>query len=62
MGALIPKDYEMAKGKYEGSKADNAKDRAMAKRSGVSAKKFENSAADRKMDKAGQRMMNRRGK
>lgn len=42
---------------YEGSKADNAADKAGARRSGMSMKQWENSAADKKKDKAGQAKM-----
>lgn len=45
----------MAKaGRYEGSKLDEKRDRAAAKKAGVSMKKWEGSKADRKIDKAGQ--------
>lgn len=38
--------------KYEGSKADMAKDKGMAKKMKMPAAKFEGSKADMKMDKA----------
>mgnify|MGYP001608986692 CR=1 FL=1 len=52
----------MAKGKYEDSKAENAKDRRGAKKVGVSKAAFEGSAADKKMDAKGQRAMDRKNK
>ncbi len=48
----------MARGKYEGSKADEANDKRMAKKKGVPLKKWEASAADKKMDAAGQKKLN----
>lgn len=48
--------------KYEGSPADNAKDKRMAKKAGVSMKKWEGSVADRKMDKAGQEILSKKAK
>lgn len=42
----------MAKGRYEGSKADKADDKRQAKKRGVSLKAWEGSAADRKRDAA----------
>jgi len=41
----------MAKGKWEGSKADMALDKKGAKKAGMSMKSFEGSAMDEKMDK-----------
>ena len=52
----------MAKGKYEGSKLDDKRDAAAAKKSGMSKAKYEGSAADKKMDAKGQRAMDRKGK
>ena len=51
--------------KYEGSKADEANDRRMAKKKGVKLKAWEKSAADKRMDKAGQKKLDakkRKGK
>ena len=48
--------------RYEGSKADEAKDRKAAKKAGISMKKWEGSAADKRMDKAGQKAMDRKAK
>lgn len=48
------------KGKYEGSKLDERRDRAAAKKAGVNQKAWEGSKADKKMDKAGQRAMDRK--
>jgi len=45
---------------YEGSKADKAKDKAGAKKAGMSAKEWEKSDADKRADKAGQRKMDKR--
>lgn len=52
----------MAKGKWEGSKADKKLDKAEAKKRGMSVKKFEGSKADERMDKAAQRNMSARRK
>lgn len=43
--------------KYEGSAADRAKDKAGAKKAGVSMKAWEKSGADKKADAAGQRKL-----
>jgi hypothetical protein len=48
--------------RYEGSPADERKDRRMAKSRGESLRAFERSAADRKEDAAGQRALNRKAK
>ncbi len=40
----------MAKGRYEGSKADRSDDKRQAKKRGMSLKAWEGSAADRKRD------------
>ena len=49
----------MAKGpkRYEGSKADMATDRKMAKAKGMTIKAWENSKADARMDKAAEAKM-----
>lgn len=53
----------MAKAKkYEGSKADEAKDRKAAKKAGMSMKAWEKTPQDRKMDKAGQKALDRKAK
>lgn len=52
----------MAKGKYEGSRLDEKRDAKAAKKAGVSMKKWEGSAADKKMDKAGQKAMDKKRK
>mgnify|MGYP003335175225 CR=1 FL=1 len=46
----------MAK-KYEGSAADKRKDKAQAKKHGMSQKAWERSAMDRKEDRAGQKKL-----
>ena len=43
--------------KYEGSPADRRNDAKQAKKRGMSAKDWENSAADEAMDRAGQRQL-----
>lgn len=43
--------------KYEGSKADEAKDRKGAKKAGMTMKQWEKSPADKKADKAGQKAL-----
>lgn len=43
--------------KYEGSKADMAEDKKMAKKTGMSLKKYERSALDKKKDAAGQKKL-----
>lgn len=43
--------------RYEGSKADRASDKKMAKKKGVTLKAWEKSAADRKMDAAAEKKM-----
>lgn len=48
--------------KYEGSKADKAKDKREAKKRGLPVEKYEGSAADKKADKAGQKKMDRKCK
>lgn len=48
--------------RYEDSKADNARDKKGAKKMGMSRKAFEGSAMDRKIDKAGQKALDRKGK
>lgn len=48
--------------RYEDSKEDNRKDRMAAKKAGMSKKAFEGSAADKKIDKAGQKALDRKGK
>lgn len=40
---------------WEGSKPDKAQDKREAKKRGISAKQFEGSAADRKLDAAAQK-------
>jgi hypothetical protein len=49
-----------ASGKYEGSAKDEKRDAQMAKKKGIPMKKWEGSKADKKMDKAGQKAMNKR--
>ena len=48
--------------KFEGSKADEAKDRKGAKKAGISLKKFEGSAADKRMDAKGQKALDAKAK
>ena len=48
--------------RYEGSPQDKAADKRNAKRSGMSLKAWETSKADAKMDKAGQRAIDKRRK
>lgn len=48
--------------KYEGSREDNAKDAKAAKKAGMSRAKFEKSATDRKMDRAGQKKLDAKAK
>lgn len=43
--------------KYEGSAADRAQDKKMAKKKGMSLKTYEKSGIDKKADKAGQRKL-----
>lgn len=50
----------MAKGSYERSAADRAADRKGAKKAGVSLKKWEGSAADKRLD--AKAMKGKRGK
>lgn len=45
---------------WEGSPADERKDRAAAKKAGVPMKKWEGSKADRKLDKAAVKKANKR--
>lgn len=51
----------MAK-RYEGSKADTAKDRREAEKRGMSMKTWERSAADKRMDREGQRRLDTKSK
>lgn len=53
---------KMTMKKFEGSKADEAKDRREAKKRGVPMKKWEGSAADRKMDRAAVKKANKKRK
>lgn len=46
--------------KFEGSKADKAKDKKMAKKKGISVKKWEGSKADQKMDRAAVKKANKK--
>jgi len=46
--------------KFEGSKADKAKDKKMAKKKGVSMSKWEGSKADQKMDRAAVKKANKK--
>ena len=48
--------------RYEGSTADRKADRKGAKRAGVTMKKWERSALDKRKDKAGQRKLDRKKK
>lgn len=48
--------------RWEGSAEDKAKDRREAKKRGVTAKEFEGSAADEKMDDAAVRKMKKKAK
>lgn len=48
--------------KYEGSKADISKDRREAEKRGISAKEWERSAADKRMDREGQRRLDAKNK
>lgn len=48
--------------RYEGSSADKAKDRVAAKKAGMSMKAWEKTAADKKMDKSGQRKLDMKKK
>lgn len=48
------------RGTYEGSPKDEKRDAQMAKKKGIPMKKWEGSKADKKMDKAGQKAMNKR--
>ena len=48
--------------RYEGSPQDRRKDRAAEKRTGMTAKQWEQSAADKKADAAGQRALDRKAK
>lgn len=52
----------MAKMKYEGSALDERRDRKAAKKAGKSMKEWEDSPQDRKMDRKGQREMDKKGK
>lgn len=52
----------MARGRYEGSPADERNDRKQAKKRGISVKAFEGSAADKRMDAAGQKKLDARKK
>jgi hypothetical protein len=47
---------------YEGSPADKAKDKAGAKKAGMSMKAWEKSSADKKADKAGQKKLDAKKK
>lgn len=47
-------------GKYEGSKADKAHDKMEARKHKMPLKKWESSPMDAKMDRAGQRAMDRK--
>ena len=47
----------MRKPRYEGSPADKAQDKKMAKRKGMTLKAYERSGLDKKMDAAGQRKL-----
>lgn len=49
----------MARKEYEGSKADERKDAAGARRAGMTAKEWEKSPQDRQSDKAGQARLDR---
>jgi len=51
----------MAK-RYEGSKEDERKDKAAAKKRGITVKAWEKTAADKRADKAGQRRLERGGR
>lgn len=51
----------MAK-KYEGSAEDVRKDKAAAKKRGLTMAQWERTAADKKMDRAGQKRFNRKKK
>lgn len=46
--------------KWENSKADRAADKKAAQKAGMSAKKFEGSKVDEKMDRAGQKKLNKK--
>lgn len=48
--------------KYEGSAADRAKDKKAAKKAGMSMKAWEKTPQDRKMDKAGQKALDKKRK
>jgi hypothetical protein len=48
--------------KYEGSPQDRAKDKKAAKKAGVSLKAFEKSGTDKRMDKAGQKALDKKRK
>lgn len=48
--------------RYEGSAADKAKDRKMAKKKGVPVKKWEGSKEDERMDRAAVRKANRKSR
>lgn len=48
--------------RYEGSKADEAKDRRQAKRRGMTLAQWEGSAADRREDMKGQKALDRKAK
>lgn len=48
--------------RYEDSPKDNANDKRMAKKTGVSLKKWEASKADAKMDAAAQKKLNAKAK
>jgi hypothetical protein len=50
------------KGKYEDSAADKREDARAAKKAGVPLAKFEKSGAEKKLDAAGQKRMNAKGK
>lgn len=52
----------MKKRQFEGSAADNRKDKAQAAKRGMSVKQFEGSPADERMDRAGQRDLGKKGK
>lgn len=48
--------------KYEGSAADRAKDKAGAKKAGMTMKQWEKSAADKKADAKGQKVLDAKRK
>lgn len=48
--------------RYEGSRADRIKDKAGAKKAGMSMKQWEKSAADKRADAKGQKALNTKRK